>query len=86
MTKRATTRHLPRLAVYHSNRFRRVGNGYRRREEHHALRLYDRRQIDEWLKQVGFSVRRYASCGNYRLGRNQLIFLARKSRRLGSGH
>jgi SAM-dependent methyltransferase len=66
--------------------FRRVGNGYRRREEHHALRLYDRRQIDEWLKHVGFSVRRYASCGNYRLGRNQLIFAARKSRRLGSDY
>ncbi len=28
MTKRTTTRHLPRLAVYHSNRFRRVGNGF----------------------------------------------------------
>ncbi len=31
MTKRTTTRHQPRkLAVYHSNRFRRVGNGFPR--------------------------------------------------------
>jgi SAM-dependent methyltransferase len=60
--------------------FRRVGKLFRRSEEHHTLQLYDKRMIRDWLKRLGFRVRGFNRCGDYRLGRRQVIFVAEKGR------
>ncbi len=59
--------------------FRKMGRLYRRNQEIHRLRLYDRFAIAGELRRIGFSVRTLRSYGRQRLPNGCFGFLARKS-------
>ncbi len=58
--------------------FRRHGANYRRQEETHYLELYERQEIAEALRSVGFRIRSLRSYGDQPLFPNLAAFLARK--------
>jgi len=59
--------------------FRQVGRLYRRDHEVHELQLFDRAEVREGLRAVGFQVRTLQSYGNMRFPRGCVGFLARKA-------
>ena len=58
--------------------FRQVGRHYRRDEEVHELRLFERADLTGQLRSVGFRVRPLAGYGQLRFVRGHIGFLARK--------
>lgn len=58
---------------------RKVGEYYRRDDELHYLQLYKTEDITEKLRQVGFTVGRMSSYGDYKLPQAHVAFVARKS-------
>ncbi|MGA7614719.1 MAG: class I SAM-dependent methyltransferase [Thermoanaerobaculia bacterium] len=57
--------------------FRRRGAGYRRSEEIHLVRLFERERIEELLRDAGFSVRATRRWGRFTLPPRRLGFQAR---------
>ncbi len=58
--------------------FRKVGQTYRRREETHQLRLYERSEIVDLLRAIGFRVRTVREIGTFQFPPGWLGFVARK--------
>ena len=58
--------------------FRQVGRLYRRSEEVHRVRLYERRELADRLTQAGFRVRTRRGYGDFRVGRAHVVLFARK--------
>lgn len=58
--------------------FRETGSGYRRTDERHVQRVYNRREIEAMLRAAGFSVRALRHYGDYELAPRRLAFRARK--------
>jgi SAM-dependent methyltransferase len=67
-----------RILIRHITTFRKTGNGYRRSEETHRLRLYGRQQVARYLRRAGFQVRVLSGYGRYRFPPGLAGFLARK--------
>jgi SAM-dependent methyltransferase len=59
--------------------FRRIGKLYRRDEETHCCRLYDRHELSGALRRLGFKVRLLRRYGLFRLYKNRVGFVARKA-------
>ncbi|HVR29001.1 MAG TPA: class I SAM-dependent methyltransferase [Thermoanaerobaculia bacterium] len=59
--------------------FRASGGTWRRDHEVHALRLYDRRELEPRVRGVGFTVRPLARYGALRFGPGHIGFCARKA-------
>ena len=62
----------------HVTTFRRVGDTYRRSQEHHVLRVYDPHAVRRELREVGFQVRTSRSYGSFEVPERRLVFVARK--------
>lgn len=60
--------------------FRQRGKSYRRGAERRQLQLYSRRDMLQWLREIGFRVRTQSGYGKYQLGPRQIVFIARKPR------
>ncbi len=58
--------------------FRKVGRGFRRSEEAHELRLYDRLRVVKTLREIGFRVRTLRTLGAAELLPSRVGILARK--------
>ena len=58
--------------------FRKAGASYRRREERHILTVFDRRDVETWLRKAGFSVRVSKRFGGVPIPPRRLVFRARK--------
>ncbi len=67
-----------RLLVRKITTFRKVRAGYRRSEEVHAVRLFERAEVARALRQAGFSFRVARGYGRRRLPPRRLAFIARK--------
>jgi SAM-dependent methyltransferase len=57
--------------------FRREGTHYRREQEHHALQVPKRAEVEQALRAAGFDVRVRRNYGNARLAPRRLAFWAR---------
>ncbi|MBI2946838.1 MAG: class I SAM-dependent methyltransferase [Verrucomicrobia bacterium] len=58
--------------------FRKIGARYRRSEETHVVRLFDRATLARALRRAGFSVRQSRRYGKLRLAPRRMAFIARK--------
>ncbi len=58
--------------------FRKINDGYRRREELHCQQLFAEADITSLLEQIGFRVRATHGYGEYRLPENVVAFIAQK--------
>ena len=58
--------------------FRKMGEGYRRTEETHLVRLYTGQDLAKSLREVGFKVRVCQGYGGYALARSRAVLIARK--------
>lgn len=63
----------------HITSFRKVGKLYRRDEETHVLRLYERSQVVAELRRTGFRVRTWRGYGGLRFKPNHIAIVARKA-------
>lgn len=63
----------------HITSFRKVGRLFRRSEEVHRLRLYDRREVADQLRRHGFRVRNLRGYGQVRFAPGHVGFAARKA-------
>jgi len=61
--------------------FRRVGGAYRRRHVTHILHIYRADEVERWLREAGFTVRRYRGYGDCRFEGRQAAFVCRKGAR-----
>lgn len=64
--------------------FRRIGEGYRRSEEEHRVRVLERKEIADELRRAGFSVRTSRRYGHFELPPRRAAFRARRPQRRGS--
>ncbi|MDJ0724202.1 MAG: class I SAM-dependent methyltransferase [Prochloraceae cyanobacterium] len=60
--------------------FRKIGEYYRRDEEIHCQRLYQRKDIEQKLQEVGFKVEIMDGYGDYKLPIARVAFVATKSK------
>ncbi len=67
-----------RLLTRHITSFRKVGDAYRRDDEIHRLRLYERGWILDALRSAGFIVRTVKAYGEFAFPPGYLGFIARK--------
>ncbi len=58
--------------------FRKVGEHYRRDGEVHRVRLYDPGEVEASLARAGFEVTTLGAYGDYPLGQNHTVFVARR--------
>lgn len=71
---RATRRLVRRIET-----FRLVGDGsYRRGQEVHTVRLFERSAVTAWLEEAGFDVEVGATYGRFELARRRMAFTARR--------
>lgn len=66
------------LLVRNITTFRKTGRHYRRSHEVHKVRVYARRDVSAWLRQIGFHVRTFNGYGEYRFTKGQAVMVARK--------
>jgi len=59
--------------------FRKIGEGYRRSEEHHTLSVFDDRVVRWLLSSAGFATHSATRYGDYALGDRRTAFFARKT-------
>ena len=59
--------------------FRKIGSNWRRGEETHRLRLFERRKVERALRDAGFTVRTAQRYGDAALLPRRRIFIARKT-------
>ena len=61
--------------------FRKVGDFYRRSHEVHHVRLFDREEVCQWLREAGFTVETSQQYGTYKLvSRQRAFFCTRRSK------
>jgi SAM-dependent methyltransferase len=58
--------------------FYRESGHFRRDQETHRLKLFSKRQMLQWLRDVGFRVQAWRGYGDYQLGERQSVFHCRK--------
>jgi SAM-dependent methyltransferase len=69
-----------RLLIRRITTFRQTDRGYRRSEETHRLRLYGRKQVEEYLRRTGFQVTVLSGYGKLRFPLGLVGFRAVKPR------
>ncbi len=78
MTVSATTDPSGRWLTRRITLFRHVGGEFRRSQETHRVRLFDRQDVAAALAQAGFTVRFQRSLGRVRLMRGDVLAIARR--------
>ncbi len=78
MTVSATTDSSGRWLTRRITLFRHVQGEYRRSQETHRVRLFDRQEVATALQQAGFTVKFQRSLGCVRLMRGDVLAIARR--------